>query len=993
MLDSLHFDLKTDKRPDGKKISPVEKVDYINREGKYADLDENRLRSHDIFQHTISSSSAVECYLKRDQMLYESPFGSIKQTADGKIMVSKDASVETISIALAVAMKIYGDKKLSLSSDAMFRGRALVAGRELDLPIRFAEEKLDKKYQAMREEERREREKCNSAFGAGSRILRPENRAGAFVHLPYAQPSTGKIPTLQEKMRMSVLPKRGLEVRRGTGTSMFLHGAPGVLLHDSGAEQDSAVRRDIRGDGESSKYAFDTGAANRERPLWSLGDALIKQVIETANQILANLQKELERTYAYSHIQYINREAAFQQRGGCIGKGHFLPAWAGDDPKKFFEAADLYERANGERYKEIVYALPNELPFEAQKEIVENFIDRELKDHYYAYAIHDKIGAMSDGAHNVHVHIMFTTRKNDEYEKTVGRPPAKFFARANFKNPEKGGCPKAKKWTDEGRNDFLRNELRPVAAEIINEMLVRHGFDYRVSEKSLKARKEKAESDGDAVLAKLLDRDPEEHLDLKIFLRNGEPVDELKARRRLKNAQTKDAYAAELMKNLMDEKQLWDALAPAKAHLDWMLKRKAGDLKTLVSLKKHLDTQSKAMLWTKDSYLAAAQKFMRKDEKKRFAEFLDLCQTKAGLEKMLRNADREKSGSSDDDLALRIKKYKNRIQAEAPKIAEIFARLKKQRLDVLKEQRAMLQKNAATKRNLVAALQAAKDIWTKEAAARAKAAEEKARVYKMSDVRQLLFEQYQKIREDCEVQKALIEELKKKVIPKGRAIAIAASKYTGGATKKVRAGLRELEKRERYLQQDQSSYRTEEFIWKQRGEGNPYRRTDLDAKKADLSHREHELAIKRKELEAEKEQLIKIMSEPDAKAAIEKIALGVMAKNQPAVQEYQTALTKLDKLREQMEHTEDRMEAVKKQMLHDRDKPVYKTNVHWKPSRSLRAKAHLDAQIISEALLGRESVLPKVFVRPNDSDDTPWSQLTEAAKAERLADSRFQERW
>ena len=266
MLDSLHFDLKTDKRPDGKKISPVEKVDYINREGKYADLDENRLRSHDIFQHTISSSSAVECYLKRDQMLYESPFGSIKQTADGKIMVSKDASVETISIALAVAMKIYGDKKLSLSSDAMFRGRALVAGRELDLPIRFAEEKLDKKYQAMREEERREREKCNSAFGAGSRILRPENRAGAFVHLPYAQPSTGKIPTLQEKMRMSVLPKRGLEVRRGTGTSMFLHGAPGVLLHDSGAEQDSAVRRDIRGDGESSKYAFDTGAANRERP-------------------------------------------------------------------------------------------------------------------------------------------------------------------------------------------------------------------------------------------------------------------------------------------------------------------------------------------------------------------------------------------------------------------------------------------------------------------------------------------------------------------------------------------------------------------------------------------------------------------------------------------------------------------------------------------------------------------------------------------------------
>ena len=99
MLDSLHFHIETDKRPDGKKISAIEKVDYINREGKYADLDEERLRSHDIFQHTISAPSASKHHLDRERMLYESPFGSIKQTVNGEIMVSKDASVETISIA------------------------------------------------------------------------------------------------------------------------------------------------------------------------------------------------------------------------------------------------------------------------------------------------------------------------------------------------------------------------------------------------------------------------------------------------------------------------------------------------------------------------------------------------------------------------------------------------------------------------------------------------------------------------------------------------------------------------------------------------------------------------------------------------------------------------------------------------------------------------------------------------------------------------------
>ena len=985
MLDSLHFHIETDRRPDGKKISPIEKVDYINREGKYADLDEERLRLHDIFQHTISAPSAGEHRLERDRMLYESPFGNIKQTADGGIMVSKDASVETISIALAIASKIYGDEKLSLSSNAKFRGRALVAGSELDLPIDFADENLNKRYQDMRKEERHGREQCNSAFGSGSRILRGGNQAGSSVHIPYAQSNPEKIPTLQEKMRMSVLPKRNLEIHRGYGTAVLLHGAQRVFIYDGGTEQDSSVRRDIRGNGQPAEYTLDDGTAKRERPRWSLGAERRRRAIETAAKIL--------RTYGFSHIQYINREAAFQKRGGCIGKGNFLPAWANGDPKKFFAAADLYERANGERYKEIRFALPNELPFEAQKEIVETFIARKLKDHYYAYAIHDKIGAMSDGAHNVHVHIMFTTRKNDEYEKTVGRNDANFFKRVSViqGHPERGGCPKDKYWISDKRNKTLEYDLRPVAANIINDMLARHGFDYQVSEKSLKARKEEAEANGDALLAKLLDRAPEEHLNLKIFLRDGKPVDELKERRKWKKAQAKDAYAADLMKTLMDEKKLQDALAPAKAHLDWMLKRKAGDRETLLALRKYLDTQSKAMFWAKNSYLTAAKKFMRKDEKKRLDEFFALCQTKIGLENMLRNVDRDKSASSVVDIVRRIEDHRKLIQMDAPKISEIFARLHEQKLDILKEQRAMLQKNTATKAKLIAALRATKNIWTKEAAARAKAAEEKARTYRISDVRQLLFIQYQKIKENYEVQAALVEELKKKIIPKGRAIAIAASKFTGGATKKLRADFRELEKKERYLNHDQMIYRADVLSWQKLGEGNP---ADLDARKAKSSHREHELTMKRRELETEKERQIKLISAPNAKAMIQKIALGVMAKNQPAVQEYETALAKLNTLRERMDVTEERMEAVKKQMWHDReDNQLYKTNVHWKPALSPAMKAHQDAQVIADGLLGKEAAVPKVFVQASAEDDTPWSQLSDAAKAERIADSRFQERW
>ena len=46
---------------------------------------------------------------------------------------------------------------------------------------------------------------------------------------------------------------------------------------------------------------------------------------------------------AVQHVKYINREKAFEKRGGCIFHSHHLPKWAHDDPKKFFQAADKYE--------------------------------------------------------------------------------------------------------------------------------------------------------------------------------------------------------------------------------------------------------------------------------------------------------------------------------------------------------------------------------------------------------------------------------------------------------------------------------------------------------------------------------------------------------------------------------------------------------------------------------------------------------------------------
>ena len=121
---------------------------------------------------------------------------------------------------------------------------------------------------------------------------------------------------------------------------------------------------------------------------------------------------------------------------------------------------------------EIEFALPNELKtVEQYRQIIDAFIEKHLKDHYYAYAIHDKIGVMSNGQHHPHVHIMFSERLIDEVER------------------RRHGAPKVRKWSDKKFLTILRADF----AEIQNEVLAKNGFSIRVDHQTLKAQREEAE--------------------------------------------------------------------------------------------------------------------------------------------------------------------------------------------------------------------------------------------------------------------------------------------------------------------------------------------------------------------------------------------------------------------------------------------------------------------------------------------------------------------
>ena len=53
-----------------------------------------------------------------------------------------------------------------------------------------------------------------------------------------------------------------------------------------------------------------------------------------------------------------------------------MPEWAKDDPRSYWEVADLHERANGRLFREVEFALPRELNEGKQVELAREFASK-----------------------------------------------------------------------------------------------------------------------------------------------------------------------------------------------------------------------------------------------------------------------------------------------------------------------------------------------------------------------------------------------------------------------------------------------------------------------------------------------------------------------------------------------------------------------------------------------------------------------------------------
>ena len=178
-----------------------------------------------------------------------------------------------------------------------------------------------------------------------------------------------------------------------------------------------------------------------------------------------------------------------------------MPQWAQDEPGHYWQAADDGERANGSLYREVQFALPQELGEAEQVDLARDFaqsLTTNGKRLPYTLAVH-----RGDGE-NPHAHLVISERVNDGQART----PEIWFKRHNAKEPEHGGARKSRaamprEWLTNTRKDWERRA---------NEALERSGSQERIDSRSWADRREDAMKRGDLEEAARCSRQPNVHL-------------------------------------------------------------------------------------------------------------------------------------------------------------------------------------------------------------------------------------------------------------------------------------------------------------------------------------------------------------------------------------------------------------------------------------------------------------------------------------------------
>ena len=982
----FHFRLKSDKKPNGTKISAVKHVEYINREGSFSH-EEHWKQTNKFVGDFITTTQTANALNGLEMLLYKTDdFGSIKNSERG-IEVTENASTTTLSIALMLAAETMNNQPLIINGSPDFHKAVLQTALLANLPVTFADRLLQKEFERLKE---RKADDDKKFIGNGGIIVteRPNPKPSiAPTHAKTIEDAT------KNGFRLPTLSELSLVHSESKGTDMLLP------LDESG-ELDSLAK-------DFYKYVR-----------WDFSSEQARLAKWTVNKILENIEETIEQHSALSHVEYINREKAYAKRGGCIFHAHRLPKWAHDDPKKFFQAADKYEGKGNRRYMEIEFALPNELKtVEQYRQIIDAFIAKHLSDHYYAYAIHNKIGVMSDGQHHPHVHIMFSERMIDDIEKEKERAACNFFkyparrkkdgSEPSFEERRKHGAPKNRNWSDKSFLTVLRADF----AQIQNAVLEQNGFSIRVDHRTLRAQKEEAEKNGDTFLARLFSRVPEEYVGVISYKEDDDPkVERLKEFRDLRKQHFDLVMKMDAIAKEKEELETKDAvqISTTKAKnltdsqefiFQKFLSQYQQELKTkMFTAVAEVNKWKRVIISFHDAEEQAKLEYMTKSERELWQRYFETLAQKKQLEEFLQTLKKPKETQKEalkayNDLVAGVNsKIFSLLSASRlmkKSVAEIEKKLESPdcKKNILLVTHQILQANLYAKKMLMREsdnLARAVDALQKEIFAQTTNDEQK-NIYRTREVYDIIRCQYFGLKKEYEKTLDLKFDLQKRIISPQRALAMAKNIFVDGDLKRLRATIRQYKKDEQRLVQNIIAVDQNEKIFQSQDWSAETRSTFLQEKylltkkKTLIEVEKDRLANLKLSIEQKQAELESLCQKPDALKKIELIAAGILRKNYKFVRRLEEIETRVKNLAQRMNHTKEQLDALKIRLALDKPNTCYK--VH--SDNSLNNQV---ASVIADAILFEPEAVQLVArsIGNNLEMEKDWELMSELDKDEFL---------
>ena len=979
-----HFRIKSDKKPNGTKISAVKHVEYINREGTFTH-DERWKQINKFVGNFITTTETPNALSGLNALLYRTDdFGSIRNSERG-IEVTENFSHTTIAIALMLADKTLNHQPLIISGSSDFHKAVLEVALQDNLSISFHDELMQETFELRKQKKETEREKF---LASGGSIISFRPKTQSHIHTARAKTIVEATKTGFHLPSLSHLP-----LLKGTSEGI-------KLTEDEARDLDQFMREQY----QHVRYDF----SDEQKRLAQL----------TAKKILENVEEAQKQKSAFSHAEYINRERAYENRGGCIFQFHRLPKWANDDPKKFFKAADKYEGVGHRRYVEIEFALPNELKtVEQYRQIIDAFIAKHLSEHYYAYAIHNKIGMMSDGQHHPHVHIMFSERLIEDVEKKKERAAKAFFlyparkkkdgSLPSFEEKWKRGAPKDRKWCN---RQYVR-EMRVDFAQIQNEVLSRNDFSIRVDHRTLKAQKEEAERNDDTFLARLFSRVPEKYIGI-ISCQEDDALklERLKTFRSLRKQHFDLVMKIDAMTKEAEKLEVKDAVQLSSSDAKSLMDSK--EYKTQEFLSKYLFTMREKMLtavaevnkWKRviisrhDAEEQAKLEYMSKSEKDLWLKYFETLAQKKQLEEFLKTL--RKPDESDKEAT---RAYEDVVSGVKSKIYTLFIaslKMKKsveeiqQRLDssefknnIALVSHQILQANTYARKMLKRASEELdKAVDDLRNALFVQTMEEPQTSFKTREVYDLIRHQYRALKKEKEDLFVTKFHLQRQIISPERAIAMAKNIFVSGDYKRLREEVRRYKKDEQRLAPKLRAYTKEEKEFQTRDwsvfphstflQVRYYltkQRTLLELERSRLDQIKLSLQNKQSELE-------KLCQPHEAARKIEMIAAGILRKNLRFVRQLEEIEAREKEIIPRINHADEQMKALEERIARD------KINTYYRVTCSDKLTNNQAASLIADAIL-MEPQAVQLVARSNDNNlemEKDWELMSELDKDELL---------